>query len=135
MIGYAFCEDETQVAPPKQDGVAGRKDDAGKPDPTLLFDDLPNALYGVIEVLQWAVEKKKPVPYERGSWQDVKDFQRRYRAAILRHQLNSAKCVLLGGQSFDTVTDAETGLLELQHIATDALFLLEKAMRQKNSQK
>lgn len=106
---------------------AGRKDDGGKLDVTLLFEDLPHALEGVAEVLQWAITKKAPVPYERGSWQGVAPFQRRYAGAQLRHELNRAKARLEGVAS--EPLDAETGLMELQHIATDALFRLEMAMR------
>lgn len=111
--------------------VAGRKDDAGKLDVTLFFDDLPHAIEAVTEVLQWAVTKKQPVPYERGSWQHVTDFQRRYRGAHLRHQLNRAKGKISGAaDGIDgEPCDAETGLMELAHIATDAMFMLEMAVR------
>jgi len=71
--------------------TGGRKDDGGKLDVTLFFDDLPHAIEAVTEVLQWAVTKKQPTPYERGSWQGVEDFGRRYRGAQLRHELNRAK--------------------------------------------
>jgi hypothetical protein len=109
---------------------AGRKDDTGKLDLTLLVDDLPNALEAVAEVLQWAVTKKKPKPYERGSWQGVEGLQGRYRAAGLRHELNAAKAVLAGSVAHpEQARDAETGLLELAHIATNALFRLEMAVR------
>lgn len=110
--------------------VPGRKDDGGKLDVTLFFDDLPHAIEAVTEVLQWAVTKKQPTPYQRGSWQGVPDFQRRYRAATLRHLLNRAKGKI-DNPSPDAaeVVDPETGLLELAHIATDALFQLEMAVR------
>jgi hypothetical protein len=111
--------------------VAGRKDDAGKLDITLLFDDLPHALEAVTEVLQWAITKKQPVPYVRGSWQGVEPFQVRYRAAQLRHMLDAAKDKLAGVvPESHLATDRETGLLQLAHVATDALFQLEKAVRQ-----
>lgn len=105
----------------------GAKDDGGKLDVTLLFDDMPNALYEVTKVLQWAITEKKPVPYERGSWQSVPDFQRRYRAAQLRHMLNAA--IQRIDNPASNPVDHETGLLELAHIATDALFQLEMAVR------
>jgi hypothetical protein len=114
---------------------AGRKDDAGKLDVTLFFDDFPHAIEAVTEVLQWAITSKAPTPYERGSWQGVSDFGRRYRGAMLRHTLNRAKAFKEdrghSGTSADGVepVDAETGLLELAHIATDAMFLLEMAVR------
>ena len=107
---------------------SGAKDDGGKLDVTLLFDDMPHALYEVVKVLQWAVTEKKPVPYERGSWQTVPDLQRRYRAAQLRHTLNAAIARL--DTPAEHPTDAETGLLELAHIATSALFQLEMVARE-----
>lgn len=113
------------AAPMPGTGVQGRKDDSGKLDVTLLFDDMPHALEAVTEVLQWAITKKQPVPYERGSWQGVEDFQRRYRGAQLRHELNRSKSKLAGKPA----VDHETGLRELAHIATDALFRLEMACR------
>jgi hypothetical protein len=108
-------------------GVTGRKDDSGKLDVTLFFDDLPHAIEAVTEVLQWAITKKLPKPYERGSWQGVEDFQRRYKGAQLRHELNRSKA-LLGGCGVEPI-DHETELLELAHIATDAMFRLEMAVR------
>lgn len=122
---------------PNADGpVVGRKDDSNKLDVTLFFNDMPHAIEAVTEVLQWAVTKKQPLPYVRGSWQGVEDFQRRYQGAHLRHQLNRAKAKML---TFDPISrtdfepvDEETGLLELAHIATDAMFMLEMAVRKIN---
>lgn len=109
--------------------VAGRKDDSGKLDVTLFFDDLPHAIEAVTEVLQWAVTKKQPTPYERGSWQGVEPFGKRYRAAMIRHLLNRAKCFKGNATPTGEPVDHETGLMELAHIATDAMFLLEMAVR------
>jgi hypothetical protein len=114
--------------------VPGRKDDAAKIDVTLLFDDCPRALYAVAEVLQWAVTKKQPTPYARGSWQGVEPFQPRYRAAQLRHILDAALGVTAGIPSHLT-RDAETGLLQLAHNATDAIFQLEMACRELEQRK
>lgn len=105
----------------------GAKDDGDKLDVSLLFDDMPNALYEVTRVLQWAVKDKKPVPYVRGSWQTVPDLQRRYRAAQLRHELNAAISRIENPGAYPV--DAETGLSELAHIATSALFRLEMMAR------
>jgi hypothetical protein len=109
--------------------VLGRKDDSSKLDVTLFFDDLPHAIEAVTEVLQWAITKKQPVPYERGSWQGVTDFQRRYRAAMLRHTIDMAKEAKVNGLPQEQATDAETNLRQLAHIATDAMFMLEMAVR------
>jgi hypothetical protein len=114
----------------------GRKDDSGKLDITLFMDDLPHAVEAVTEVLQWAVTKKQPTPYKRGSWQGVDDFQRRYRAAQHRHALNAAKAKIDGiAVESHLARDWETGLLELAHIATDALFQLEMACRELKARK
>lgn len=114
--------------------VTGRKDDSGKLDMTLFHDDLPLATEGVTEVLQWATTKKQPAPYDRGSWQGVDNFFVRYRAAMHRHLTNAAKSGREHGTDGYTdymmsARDAETGLLEIQHIAADAMFLCEMAMR------
>lgn len=118
---------EQDATPSTDRSRTGAKDDGGKLDVTLLFDDMPNALCEVTKVLQWAITEKKPVPYERGSWQSVPDFQRRYRAAQLRHMLNAAIQRIENPQAYPV--DHETGLLELAHIATDALFQLEMLAR------
>lgn len=110
----------------------GRKDDTGKLDITLLFDDLPHALEAVTEVLQWATTKKEPIPYSRGSWQGVTPFQPRYRAAMLRHMIDSAKQQVTLGVPIERARDAETHLLHLAHVATDAMFQLEMAVREVN---
>lgn len=128
-----LLRDGVKALPPEQGGQStpGRKDDGGKLDVTLLFDDLPHALEAVAEVLQWAITKKQPVPYARGSWQGVEPFQRRYRAAMLRHVLNAAKAKINDDAVLiEAARDHETDLLELAHIATDALFQLEMAIRE-----
>ena len=125
------AEDKTpfaaNVAPVTPEADFGRKDDTGKLDVTLFFNDLPHAIYAVTEVLQWAITKKQPRPYLRGSWQGVPDLQLRYQAAGLRHELNRAIAVIEG--KTDEPTDKETDLSELAHIATSALFRLEMACR------
>jgi hypothetical protein len=129
------CEwpEESELAGTRY-GVPGRKDDHTKLDLTLLFDDCPHALEAIAEVLQWAVVHKQPVPYKRGSWQAVEPFQARYRAASMRHELNAAKAVIAAklngaGDPIENQRDPETGLLELAHIATNAVFRLEMAIR------
>ena len=108
--------------------VPGRKDDSGKLDMTLL-DDMPRALEAVVEVMQWALTKKKPIPYERGSWLGVEAD--RYRAATLRHNTASAKQASTCPQSLPArlQKDDETGLLHLAHMACSALMALENTLR------
>ena len=109
--------------------VDGRKDDGGKLDMTLL-DDMPRALEAVVEVMQWAVTKKKPTPYERGSWLGV--HADRYRAAILRHNTASTKQESICPQSLHArfQKDAETELLHLAHMACSAMMALENTLRE-----
>jgi len=112
---------------------AGRKDDSGKLDMTLL-DDMPRALAAVVEVMQWAVTKKKPTPYDRGSWLGV--HADRYRAAIQRH--DRAACEQHSavkqppkkhvGPRFEQ--DDETKLLHLAHVACSAMMALENTLRE-----
>lgn len=107
----------------------GRKDDTGKLDMNLL-DDMPRALKAVVQVMQWAVEDKKPVPYDRGSWLGVQPD--RYRAAIQRHHREaneqSSQMATLDYARFQK--DKETNLLHLAHEATSALMALELTLRE-----
>lgn len=112
---------------------AGRKDDSGKLDMSLL-DDMPRAISAVVEVMQWAVTKKQPVPYERGSWLGVEAV--RYRAAMQRHQVAAAQQasqkVGFADPSRQALVerDAETNLLHLAHQACSALMALENTLRE-----
>ncbi len=92
----------------------GLKNIANKLDVTLMFDSMPHALTEVVRVLSWAVHKRVP-PYQRDSWLGV-DGQY-FRAARMRHTLTMA-----GDQD---ARDDESGLLELAHIATNALMELQ----------
>lgn len=110
----------------------GRKDDGGKLDMTL-YDDMPRALAAVAEVMQWAITKKEPIPYVRGSWQGV--HADRYRAAILRHNGDACRQATAAIQSqvpsdprFQR--DPETELLHLAHQACSALMALENTLRE-----
>lgn len=123
-----WAHDRDQLAAP----VKGRKDDGGKLDMTLL-DDMPRALEAVVEVMQWAITKKAPVPYVRSSWLGVSP--ERYDAAILRHHFGAAKQAAGHGPGSDVAPpkfqrDAETNLLHAAHKATSAMFALELALRE-----
>lgn len=112
--------------------VAGRKDDSGKLDMTLL-DDMPRAIAAVVEVMQWAITEKEN-PYERGSWLGV--HADRYRAAMLRHHVagNLAESkdspILYRRTQARFQRDEETHLLHLAHAATSALMALENTLRE-----
>lgn len=110
--------------------VAGRKDDSGKLDMTLL-DDMPRALAAVVEVMQWAIVHKKPTPYTRGSWLGV--HANRYRAAIMRHNADACRQASERNVESDSVRfmrDDETKLLHLAHQACSALMALENTLRE-----
>lgn len=114
----------SRTSPP----VAGRKDDGGKLDMTLL-DDMPRAVKALVEVMQWAVIKKEPVPYERGSWLGV--AADRYRAAQVRH--NVAQGEQAQGPGYLEARfqrDHETGLLHEAHKACSAMMALENILRE-----
>lgn len=101
--------------------IVGRKDDSGKVRMELMAS-LSRAYEGVAKVLTWAVTKKKPIPYEPGSWQGVDDFYNRYLGALKRHLVNIER-------NGPYARDHETELLDLYHLATDAMFLAEMATR------
>lgn len=101
--------------------VRGRKDDTGKVRMELMAQ-LSRAYEGVAQVLTWAVTEKKPVPYEPGSWQNVENFYERYLGALKRHLINIER-------NGPYAVDHETNILDLKHLATDAMFLAEMAQR------
>jgi hypothetical protein len=103
-----------------------RKDDSGKLDMNLL-DDMPRATKAVVEVMQWAIVDKKPVPYVRGSWLGV--HADRYRAAIKRHERSAAEQATADVPA-RFQRDAETNLLHLAHTACSAMMALENALRE-----
>lgn len=106
---------------------AGRKDDSGKLDMTLL-DDMPRAVAAIVEVMQWAITKKA-TPYERGSWLGV--HADRYRAAIKRHDRDAAEQASRDASMVPRFErDGETDLLHLAHIACSAMMALENTLRE-----
>lgn len=117
-----------------QPRMEGRKDDGGKIDMTL-FDDMPRALKAVAEVMQWAITKKEPTPYDRGSWLGVSAD--RYRAAQQRHNQAQGEQASMPHPAPTKYThaprfqrDPETSLLHEAHKACSALFALELILRE-----
>lgn len=131
FVGQAAPCRELDGPPLESPRPVARKDDGGKLDMTLL-DDMPRALAAVVEVMQWAIKHKQPVPYTRGSWLGV--HPNRYRAAIMRHNADACKAASEGGAQFgDNVRfmrDDETKLLHLAHQACSALMALENTLRE-----
>lgn len=95
----------------------GRKDDAGKPRPTLVQRDMANALQQVLQVAEYGARKYAP-----GNWLQVPDAVQRYTDAMLRHQQAH-----LRGE----VRDPESGLPHMAHAAWCALAVLELGARKR----
>ena len=83
-----------------------RKADAGKLDWSLLPLD---ALTGLVRVLEYGADK-----YAADSWKKIPDAERRYKAAMRRHQV-----AIDSGELFDP----ESGLPHIDHVACNAMFL------------
>ncbi len=89
----------------------GRKDDASKPDWSLL----PlKATEEVVKVLTFGAKK-----YARDNWQVVPDGENRYLSAALRH---------LASHQAGERADAESGESHLAHAACCVLFLIHKQL-------
>lgn len=94
----------------------GRKDDAGKPRPSLVLDSMARAIARVVDVAEYGARKYAP-----DNWLQVPDGIKRYTDAGLRHQQAHA----LG-----EVNDPESGLPHLAHAAWCVLAVLELQERQ-----
>lgn len=95
----------------------GRKDDAGKPRPTLVLNSMARAIARVIDVAEYGARKYAP-----DNWLQVPDGIKRYTDAGLRHRQAHA----LG-----EVNDPESGLPHLAHAAWCALAVLELQERER----
>lgn len=98
---------ERAEEPPRNERGAGYKFDSGKLRMSLLPFD---ALECVVRVLEFGLSKG----YKRGSWREVENGAERYLEALLRHV-----SLLLQGE----VSDRESGLPHVYHVACNALFL------------
>lgn len=110
------------VIPEAMDAVPhGGKDDSGKSNPGLLFQGCPNALKAVCVVLDGGAKK-----YSADSWQQVPDGIKRYRAAFERHKQE----VDLHGL---WAVNPDFGLLHIDHMITDLLFIRELMHKEANA--
>ncbi|WP_050483252.1 dATP/dGTP diphosphohydrolase domain-containing protein [Bordetella bronchiseptica] len=91
----------------------GAKYDAGKPRWSLLRFGMMRALAGIVDVLTFGAQK-----YDDHSWRHVPNGIERYWSAMERH-MNE---VALHGPH---ARDGESGLLHIDHINTNGLFLAE----------
>jgi len=94
----------------------GRKDDAGKPRPTLVLGSMARAVDAVVEVAEYGARKYSP-----DNWLQVPEAPKRYGDALLRHLMAS-----LRGEA----RDPESGLRHLAHVAWCALAVLELKLRE-----
>jgi hypothetical protein len=91
-------------------GSAGRKDDQGKIQAAIIFEDFPLALRELMKVATFGAQK-----YSRAGWKTVKDRQVRYADAKVRHQID--------GMLEDN--DGESDCDHLAHEAWNTLALLQ----------
>lgn len=94
-------------------GQTGAKYDAGKTRYSLLLGGCPLAIEGVAQVLTVGAVK-----YTDHSWQNVPNGIDRYFSAFMRHVMEIMK-------DGPDARDAETGLLHIDHVNCNGLFLAE----------
>lgn len=99
--------------------ASGAKLDAGKPRPSLVFNDMPRALMGVVQVATFGANK-----YTDGGWLEVQNGIKRYNDAQRRHELYLA----MGEEC-----DRDSGLPHECHIAWNVLAQLELKLREKEN--
>ncbi len=95
--------------------TSGVKYESEKPRVDLLIDGCPLAIEAISQVLTFGAKK-----YSDHNWQKVEGGEQRYKAAMMRHVLASAK-----GEK----VDSETGLSHLAHAACCVLFMLELELK------
>jgi len=103
-----------------ENGVAGRKDDAGKPRIWEVMDGFKRALWAVARVGTWGGEVKySDRPFD--NWANVPDGYRRYSNSRERHYLAS-----------DGDINEESGMPHEWHAVWCALAALELKLREKS---
>lgn len=101
----------------QQGQAGGLKFDAGKDQWGLLLSGrgMIRALRGVVNILMFGAKK-----YAAHSWREVEDNERRYLDGLMRHY---AAIMEEGLQA----VDAESGMLHIDHLNCNGLFLGEIA--------
>ena len=97
----------------------GRKFDDGKLDWALMPFE---ALKPVLDVLEHGAAK-----YAKNNWKQLENAEERYQRALMRH------CIDYMVKGFDAL-DKDSGLPEIAHIATNAIFLLHFYVERQNEQ-
>lgn len=98
------------------------KDDKGKSNPGLLFEGCAPALLAVTDVLDGGAKK-----YAANSWQNVPNGIERYKAAFYRHLQE------MQVQGWDAVNHDDFGLLHIDHLITDLLFIRTLMHKEQNA--
>lgn len=100
-------------------GSTGRKDDSGKIQAAIIFEDFPLALRELMKVATFGAQK-----YSRAGWKTVPDKETRYSDAKVRHQIDSTQ----------EDNDEESGCDHLAHEAWNTLALLQMKLEKKTSE-
>lgn len=118
-LGHSASSFEV-VHAPKQGQAGGLKFDAGKDEWNLLLSGkgMIKALRGVVGILMFGAKK-----YAAHSWREVEHNERRYLDGLMRHY---AAIMEHGLQA----RDEESGLLHIDHLNCNGLFLGEIARAQ-----
>lgn len=98
---------------------SGRKDDSGKIQAAIIFEDFPLALRELMKVATFGAQK-----YSRAGWKTVSDKETRYADAKVRHQIDSTQ----------EDNDEESGCDHLAHEAWNTLALLQMKLEKKTSE-
>lgn len=89
----------------------GKKYDSEKVRPSLMLEGMPNAVQGVLKVLEFGAKK-----YDVNNWQKVEEGEQRYLDALARHLL-----AIFAGEKIDP----ESGLPHIDHLNCCGLFISE----------
>ena len=108
------CSGNPEIFTPKPKRNQEAKADAGK---IMLELIPPEALEALGRVLTHGAKK-----YGANKWQDIDDAKNRYKGALLRHYT--------AYQKNNSGTDADSGLLHIEHALCNAMFLAVLELRE-----
>jgi hypothetical protein len=112
--------------------AGGLKFDAGKDKWELLMSvkGMLKAVRGVVRVLMFGERK-----YAAHSWRQVEDNERRYLDGLMRHYAAIMEHGLTATDGDPAnLKEGESGLLHIDHLNCNGLFLAELAREQKHGQ-
>lgn len=83
---------------------------------------VPLEVFGaIVDVMQWAIERETPAPYERDSWRQLENWRELYTDALLRH---------LGEMQRGEMRDPESGKLHVAHVGACAVILIARSLEE-----